>query len=163
MPRGPRRPDSGWDAVKGLVFPYSRLVTSTAMIEQEAGVQQTPDAQARLRDLLAKENNPQLALRIFVSGGGCSGMQYGMAFDDTRRADDLVIDQDGVQIIVDDFSAPYIRGSEIDYVDSLMGAGFTVHNPNAVHSCSCGHSFDTGDDASGAQACGRGHAPPRSR
>jgi len=62
-----------------------------------------------------------------------------------------------VQIIVDDFSAPYIRGSEIDYVDSLMGAGFTVHNPNAVHSCSCGHSFDTGDDASSAQSCGCGH------
>jgi iron-sulfur cluster assembly accessory protein len=84
-------------------------------------------------------------------------MQYGMAFDDIRRADDLVIDQDGVQIIVDDFSAPYIRGSEIDYVDSLMGAGFTVHNPNAVHSCSCGTSFDTGDDAGEAKACGCGH------
>ena len=108
-------------------------------------------------DLLAKEGNPQLALRIFVSGGGCSGMQYGMAFDDNRRPDDLVIQQDGVQIIVDDFSAPYIRGSQIDYVDSLMGAGFTVQNPNAVHSCSCGTSFDTGDDAGGAKACGCGH------
>ena len=94
---------------------------------------------------------------IFVSGGGCSGMQYGMAFDDQRRADDMVIDNAGVQIVVDDFSVAYIRGSEIDYVDSLMGAGFTVHNPNAVHSCSCGHSFDTGDDAGGAQACGCGH------
>ncbi len=84
-------------------------------------------------------------------------MQYGMAFDDQRRADDLVIENEGVQILVDDFSVSYIRGSEIDYVDSLMGAGFTVHNPNAVHSCSCGHSFDTGDDAGGAQACGCGH------
>jgi iron-sulfur cluster assembly accessory protein len=125
------------------------------MIEQ-AVVQLTPDAQVRLKELLAKEGNPKLALRIFVSGGGCSGMQYGMAFDDNRREDDLVIDQDGVQVIVDDFSAPYIMGSEIDYVDSLMGAGFTVHNPNAVHSCSCGSSFDTGDDASGAKACGCG-------
>jgi len=62
-----------------------------------------------------------------------------------------------VRIVIDDFSAPHIQGSEIDYVDSLMGAGFTVHNPNAVHSCSCGHSFDTGDDAAGAQACGCGH------
>ncbi len=97
------------------------------MIEQ-AVVSLTPDAQSRLKELLEKEGNPQLALRIF-----------------------------GVQIIVDDFSAPYIRGSEIDYVDSLMGAGFTVHNPNAVHSCSCGHSFDTGDDASSAQSCGCGH------
>ena len=126
------------------------------MIEQ-AVVSLTPQAQSRLKELLSKEDNPSLALRVFVSGGGCSGMQYGMAFDDQRRQDDLVIDNQGVQIIVDDFSVSYIRGSEIDYVDSLMGAGFTVHNPNAVHSCSCGHSFDTGDDASGAQACGCGH------
>ncbi len=84
-------------------------------------------------------------------------MQYGMAFDDQRRNDDLIIENAGVQILVDDFSVNYIRGSEIDYVDSLMGAGFTVHNPNAVHSCSCGHSFDTGDDTGSAQACGCGH------
>src|SRR5438874_4131597 len=127
-----------------------------AVIEQ-ALVSLTPEAQSRLKELLAKEENPSLALRIFVSGGGCSGMQYGMAFDDQRRADDLIIDNEGVQILVDDFSVSYIRGSEIDYVDSLMGAGFTVHNPNAVHSCSCGHSFDTGEDAGGAQACGCGH------
>ena len=126
------------------------------MIEQ-AVVSLTPEAQSRLKELLSKEDNPQLALRIFVSGGGCSGMQYGMAFDDQRRVDDLIVEHEGVQIIVDDFSVSYIRGSEIDYVDSRMGAGFTVHNPNAVHSCSCGHSFDTGDDAGGAQACGCGH------
>ncbi|HUE60746.1 MAG TPA: iron-sulfur cluster insertion protein ErpA [Acidimicrobiales bacterium] len=126
------------------------------MIEQ-AVVSLTPEAQSRLKELLGKENNPDLALRIFVSGGGCSGMQYGMAFDDQRRADDVVIQNEGVQILVDDFSVGYIQGSEIDYVDSLMGAGFTVHNPNAVHSCSCGHSFDTGEDAGGAQACGCGH------
>ena len=126
------------------------------MIEQ-AVVSLTPVASTRLKELLNKEGNPQLALRVFVSGGGCSGMQYGMAFDDNRRPDDLVVEAEGVQILVDDFSVQYIQGSEIDYVDSLMGAGFTVHNPNAVHSCSCGHSFDTGDDAGGAQACGCGH------
>jgi len=124
---------------------------------EQAVVSLTPEAQSRLKELLGKENNPDLALRIFVSGGGCSGMQYGMAFDDQRRADDVVIQNEGVQILVDDFSVGYIQGSEIDYVDSLMGAGFTVHNPNAVHSCSCGHSFDTGEDAGGAQACGCGH------
>ena len=126
------------------------------MIEQ-AVVSLTTEAQTRLKELLAKEDNPQLALRVFVSCGGCSGMQYGMAFDDQRRQDDVVVDNEGVQIVVDDFSVSYLRGSEIDYVDGLMGAGFTVHNPNAVHSCSCGHSFDTGDDAGGAQACGCGH------
>src|SRR5438128_1888668 len=127
------------------------------IVIEQAVVSLTPEAQSRLKELLSKEDNPQLALRIFVSGGGCSGMQYGMAFDDQRRVDDLIVEHEGVQIIVDDFSVSYIRGSEIDYVDSLMGAGFTVHNPNAVHSCSCGHSFDTGDDAGGAQACGCGH------
>lgn len=128
-----------------------------ATVIEQAVVSLTPQASTRLRDLLAKENNPELALRVFVSGGGCSGMQYGMAFDDQRRADDVIVDHEGVKILVDDFSVGYIRGSEIDYVDSLMGAGFTVHNPNAVHSCSCGHSFDAGDDAGSAQACGCGH------
>src|SRR5439155_780854 len=89
------------------------------------------DVVRTLKQELAKEDNPQLALRVFVSGGGCSGMQYGMAFDDQRRQDDVVVDNEGVQIVVDDFSVSYLRGSEIDYVDGLMGAGFTVHNPNA--------------------------------
>ena len=125
------------------------------MIEQ-AVVSLTPEAQSRLKELLTKENNPDLALRIFVSGGGCSGMQYGMAFDDQRRVDDLVIDNEGVQILVDDFSVGYIRGSEIDYVDSLMGAGFTVTNPNAVSTCGCGHSFKTAADPGHARSCGCG-------
>jgi iron-sulfur cluster assembly protein len=126
------------------------------MIEQ-ATVTLTTEALSQLRTLLARENNPGLALRVFVSGGGCSGLQYGMAFDDVVRPMDEVVEQDGVRVLVDEMSAPYIRGSEIDYVDSLMGAGFTVHNPNAVRSCSCGHSFDTGDDAGNARACGCGH------
>jgi iron-sulfur cluster assembly protein len=126
------------------------------MIEQ-ATVTITSEAVSQLKSLLEKEANPEVALRVFVSGGGCSGLQYGMAFDDNVRPGDETVEQDGVRILVDDFSAPYIRGSEIDYVDSLMGAGFTVHNPNAVRSCSCGHSFDTGDDAGAAQGCGCGH------
>jgi iron-sulfur cluster assembly protein len=126
------------------------------MIEQ-ATVSLTTEAVTQLKTLLERETNPNLALRVFVSGGGCSGLQYGMAFDDNVRPGDEVVEQEGVRILVDDFSAPYIRGSEIDYVDSLMGAGFTVHNPNAVRSCSCGHSFDTGGDAGTAQACGCGH------
>ena len=126
------------------------------MIEQ-ATVTLTEGALSQLKSLLEKEANPDLGLRVFVSGGGCSGLQYGMAFDDNLRPGDEVVEQGGVKVLVDDFSAPYIRGSEIDYVDSLMGAGFTVHNPNAVQSCSCGHSFDTGDDAGTAQGCGCGH------
>ncbi|HYW24547.1 MAG TPA: iron-sulfur cluster insertion protein ErpA [Terriglobales bacterium] len=126
------------------------------MIEQ-ATVTLTTEALSQLRSLLEKEANPELGLRVFVSGGGCSGLQYGMAFDDNVRPGDEIVEQDGVRILIDDFSGPYIQGSEIDYVDSLMGAGFTVHNPNAVRSCSCGHSFDTGDDATSAQSCGCGH------
>ncbi len=126
------------------------------MIEQET-VSLTNEALSQLRSLLEKEANPELGLRVYVSGGGCSGLQYGMAFDDNVRPGDDVVEHDGVRILVDDFSAPHLRGSEIDYVDSLMGAGFTVHNPNAVRSCSCGHSFDTGDDAGNASSCGCGH------
>ncbi|HZV49357.1 MAG TPA: iron-sulfur cluster insertion protein ErpA [Candidatus Dormibacteraeota bacterium] len=126
------------------------------MIEQ-ATVTLTDEALSQLKSLLSKEGNPDLALRVFVSGGGCSGLQYGMAFDDNVRPGDEIVEQGGVRILIDDFSAPYLRGSEIDYVDSLMGAGFTVHNPNAVRSCACGHSFDTGDDASSASPCSCGH------
>ncbi|HLH67775.1 MAG TPA: iron-sulfur cluster insertion protein ErpA [Candidatus Dormibacteraeota bacterium] len=126
------------------------------MIEQ-ATVTLTDEALSQLKSLLSKEGNPDLALRVFVTGGGCSGLQYGMAFDDNVRPGDEIVEQGGVRILIDDFSAPYLRGSEIDYVDSLMGAGFTVHNPNAVRSCACGHSFDTGDDAASASPCGCGH------
>ena len=126
------------------------------MIES-ATITLTSEALSQLRSLLEKEANPDVGLRVFVSGGGCSGLQYGMAFDDNVRPGDEIVQVDGVRVLVDDFSAPYIRGSEIDYVDSLMGAGFTVHNPNAVKSCSCGHSFDTGEDAGTAQGCGCGH------
>ena len=126
------------------------------MIEQ-ANVTLTGEALSQLKLLLDKESNPGLALRVFVSGGGCSGLQYGMAFDDEVRPTDNVVEQEGVRVLVDDFSGPYLQGSEIDYVDSLMGAGFTVHNPNAVQSCSCGHSFDAGDDAGSASSCGCGH------
>jgi iron-sulfur cluster assembly protein len=126
------------------------------MIEQGT-ITLTDPALAQLKQLLAKEENPKLALRLFVTGGGCSGMQYGMAFDDNFRPADEVIEMEGVRVVVDEYTLPYVQGAEIDYIDSLMGAGFTVHNPNAVHSCSCGHSFDTGEDAGSAKACGCGH------
>ena len=126
------------------------------MIES-ATVTLTEGALSQLRSLLEKEANPEVGLRVFVSGGGCSGLQYGMAFDDNVRPGDEIVQHESVRILIDDFSAPYLRGAEIDYVDSLMGAGFTVHNPNAVSSCSCGHSFDTGEDAGTAKGCGCGH------
>ena len=112
----------------------------------------TEQADHELRRLLA-EQDEQVALRVFVSPGGCSGMSYGMAFDNEAQEGDQLIEHDGVRICVDEMSAMYLDGSEIDFVDQLMGGGFTIHNPNAVKSCACGHSFDTGNDAESARSC----------
>ena len=110
-------------------------------------------AASELKRIVAKKGNPDLALRVFVSPGGCSGLSYGMAFEESPGDDDVVIEKDGVRLVVDEVSLMYIGGSEIDYVDALMGGGFTVYNPNAVKSCSCGHSFDTGANADTAKPC----------
>ena len=120
-------------------------------------VNMTPAAADKVRELLTQENDPSLALRVFVAGGGCSGLQYGMTLDEEQEGD-TVISISGFNILVDEMSMGYIDGSEIDYVDSLMGAGFTVNNPNAVSSCGCGHSFKTADGGGGeAKSCGCGH------
>jgi iron-sulfur cluster assembly accessory protein len=119
-------------------------------------VNMTPAAVDKVRELLAQENDPSLALRVFVAGGGCSGLQYGMTLDEEQEGD-TVIPLSGIKILVDEMSMGYIDGSEIDYVDSLMGAGFTVNNPNAVSSCGCGHSFKTASGGGEAKSCGCGH------
>ena len=121
-------------------------------------INMTPAAADKVRELLAQENDPSLALRVFVAGGGCSGLQYGMTLDEEQEGD-TVISISGFNILVDEMSMGYIDGSEIDYVDSLMGAGFTVNNPNAVSSCGCGHSFKTAGGGGGGEAksCGCGH------
>ena len=116
----------------------------------------TPTAAEKVRELLEQENDPSLALRIFVAGGGCSGLQYGMTLDEEQDGD-TTIAQSGIKVLVDEMSLGYINGSQIDYVDSLMGAGFTVNNPNAVSSCGCGHSFKTADGGGEASSCGCGH------
>jgi iron-sulfur cluster assembly protein len=93
------------------------------------------------------------ALRVFVVGGGCSGYQYGMALARQPDAEDLVIEHNGIRLLVDPDSAPLLEGAEIDYVDDLMKAGFTIHNPNAVHSCACGSSFQTAEGGGQAKPC----------
>jgi len=119
-------------------------------------ISMTPTAAAKVRELLAQENDPSLALRIFVAGGGCSGLQYGMTLDEEQEGD-TVISQSDIKVLVDEMSLGYITGSEVDYVDSLMGAGFTVNNPNAVSSCGCGHSFKTASGGGEARGCACGH------
>lgn len=112
-------------------------------------------AVAQLRELIGQQENasPDLGLRVFVYPGGCSGMSYGMAFEDQPAEDDMTISVDGLKLYVDEMSAQYVAGAQIDYEDSLMGGGFRILNPNAVRSCSCGHSFDTGSDADNARGC----------
>ncbi len=119
-------------------------------------ISMTTPAAEKVRELLKQENDPALGLRIFVAGGGCSGLQYGMTLDEEQDGD-TVINQDDFKVLIDDMSLGYITGSEVDYVDSLMGAGFTVNNPNAVSSCGCGHSFKTSDGGGEARSCGCGH------
>jgi iron-sulfur cluster assembly accessory protein len=115
----------------------------------------TPAAVQIIRTLLEQRQIPNHALRVFVSGGGCSGMQYGMAFEEAARDFDAVVETDGVRLIVDPTSLMYLRGATIDYVDSLMGGGFRIENPNAVSSCGCGHSFrTTNNDGEDSESCG---------
>ncbi len=115
----------------------------------------TPAAVEKVRELLQQENDPSLGLRIFVAGGGCSGLQYGMTLDEEQEGD-TVISQGDFNVLVDEMSLGYITGSEVDYVDSLMGAGFTVNNPNAVSSCGCGHSFKTASGGGEPRGCACG-------
>jgi len=111
----------------------------------EAALSLTPMAETKLRDLLVARNIPNHGLRVFVAGGGCSGLQYGMAFEAQAREFDTVVDQNGVKLFVDPTSMMYLAGASIDFVDSLMGGGFKIENPNAVSACGCGSSFRTKD------------------
>lgn len=114
----------------------------------------TPAAVAKIKELLVARNLPDHALRVFVSGGGCSGLQYGMALEGNPQEYDTVVEVDGVRLVVDPTSLIYIGGSTIDYVDSLMGGGFRIDNPNAVSSCGCGTSFKTKGENSAAGSGG---------
>lgn len=100
-----------------------------------------PSAVEKIRDILAEENNPKIKLRIFVQGGGCSGMQYGFTLDEETNEDDFTMDFDGVPLLVDSMSSQYLQGSIVDYKEDLMGAEFKIINPNAQTSCGCGSSF----------------------
>lgn len=124
-------------------------VQPTEITEVATVLSVTPAAVNIIRSLLEQRSIPGYALRVFVSGGGCSGLQYGMAFEESPRDFDAVIEPDNdVRLIVDPTSMMYLEGATIDYVDSLMGGGFRIENPNAVSTCGCGHSFHTKDDSS---------------
>lgn len=98
-------------------------------------------AAKRVKYLLSKESNPNLKLRVSVKGGGCSGFQYGFGFDDQTNDDDIVVERNGAVVLVDSISLLYLTGSELDFVEDIIGSFFRVQNPNATASCGCGESF----------------------
>ena len=121
----------------------------------------TDTAAETVRNLLIQKNVSDFGLRVFVAGGGCSGMQYGMALEAEPRSYDHVIEKDGVKVFIDPTSMMYLNQATIDYVDSIMGGGFKIENPNAVTSCGCGSSFKTQESEGYSEpaggGCGCGH------
>jgi iron-sulfur cluster insertion protein len=101
----------------------------------------TETAVAKLQDIMAEESNPALKLRVFVQGGGCSGMSYGFTLDEEQNEDDWDLEVSGVKILVDSMSSGYLQGAEIDYREDTYGATFSIKNPQAVTTCGCGSSF----------------------
>jgi len=101
----------------------------------------TDNAANKVKELIAEEGNAELKLRVFVSGGGCSGFQYGFTFDEVKNDDDTVLEKSGVTLLIDPMSYQYLVGAEIDYSEGLEGAQFVIKNPNATSTCGCGSSF----------------------
>ncbi len=105
------------------------------------GIVFTDAAARKVQELILEERNPNLKLRVYISGGGCSGFQYGFSFDEERAEDDIAVENDGITLLVDPLSFQYLMGSEVDYSESLQGAQFVIRNPNAATTCGCGSSF----------------------
>lgn len=101
----------------------------------------TESALTKLADIFAEENNPNLNLRVFVSGGGCSGFTYGFTFDEDINEDDFVIEKNSIKLLVDQMSYQYLVGATIDYIEDIRGSQFSITNPNATSTCGCGSSF----------------------
>ena len=130
-------------------------VTPTFVPTPEQPIILTDRASQEVLDILEQQGNPDgVALRVYVAGGGCSGLQYGMALDENVEEGDQFFSDKNVKIVIDPMSLKYIYGSIVDYVTTPMGGGFKVENPNAVKSCGCGSSFSTEDDASGGTVTG---------
>ena len=130
-------------------------------VERTEIVTLTPVAASKVKELMAEEPAGEATvLRIAIQGGGCSGFQYGLGFDTGAEDGDHELDQHGVTVVVDPFSAPYLKGSTIDFVETIQETGFKVDNPNAASACGCGHSFQVEDEAEGgahaAGGCGGG-------
>ncbi len=133
-------------------------VLETTQIDTQV-INLTASAAQAVKDLLAKRNIEGYSLRVFISGGGCSGFQYGMALDNRIMENDSIIEAHGVKVLLDEMSLTYLQGATVDYVDEVMGSGFKITNPNAVSTCGCGNSFrtkDGGEGEGGGGGCGGG-------
>jgi len=139
--------------MEGFAMDTKTIPVTVEAVTTESMITVTPMAAQKLLGVLAEKNLPEHGLRVFVSGGGCSGFQYGMAFEDKSDEGDFVFNANGVRIFLDSASAMYLEGATVDYVDSLMGGGFRIENPNATTSCACGQSFSSGG-AGGGGGCG---------
>jgi iron-sulfur cluster assembly accessory protein len=126
---------------------------ATAPVIDTSVVTLTDAAATKLLELTKDEANPDIGLRVYVYSGGCSGYRYGMMLEDAPTPEDNRLDVNGIKVYVDGQSVALLQGSQIDYVDTLMGAGFTVNNPNAVSGCGCGSSFRTAEDEGAPRAC----------
>jgi len=101
----------------------------------------TENAVVKIKDILAEENNPDIRLRVFVQGGGCSGFSYSFTLDEMQNEDDFVIEQSGLAVLVDAMSSQYLQGADVDYREDITGSQFVIKNPNAQSTCGCGSSF----------------------
>jgi len=119
----------------------TEILASDASASMPAPLVFTDPAASKVKSLIEEEGNPDLKLRVFVQGGGCSGFQYGFTFDEDVNEDDTVMDKNGVQLLIDSMSYQYLVGAEIDYKEDLEGSQFVIKNPNATTTCGCGSSF----------------------
>ena len=117
------------------------MVTPLNYQQIDAPLEFTAAAAAKVLSLIAEEGNPALKLRVYISGGGCSGFQYGFTFDEEQAEEDLALARDGVTLLVDPLSLQYLMGAQVDYRENLQGAQFVIRNPNAKTTCGCGSSF----------------------
>jgi iron-sulfur cluster assembly protein len=128
------------------------------MVQEQTELSITPLAAERAHEILTRYNKPEAAIRVFIKSGGCSGYQYGMAVDERQLEGDTLVEMFGVRLVVDRMSLPLLAGSQVDWVENMMGGGFSVNNPQATSSCGCGHSFRTdgakAPDGEGSGGCG---------
>ncbi len=124
-------------------YNYEQLFESMATEQTEKLVTVTAKAAEKIQEFMKEESEHPEYLRVYVQGGGCSGLSYGMGFETKPEEDDSVIEENGVKLLIDSYSQDHLKGANVDYIESLMGSGFKINNPNVTKSCSCGHSFNT--------------------